>query len=222
MAYLIFWWYTCLDVMHIFSQISPLFVYFWSHVTQPHHPHAISIPNMCWFIMWQSGQLAFDNQCFSVQQLWHNSEIGQTKHEGLEHLCVCATWGRDPPQWYMWRCGGAGSNMTEECWDWVLSAQTKCEGFKWSWKWVNVVCVSDIRSQGPDTVVNERAGGGVPEGMAGADPTPIAECETLIWGWKHSNRVCTSGCCEYTDIFPFFSIIYSLYYFSDTFLTPII
>ena len=30
------------------------------------------------------------------------------------------------------------------------------------------------------------------------------------------------GCCEYTDIFPFFSIIYSLYYFSDIFLTPII
>ena len=45
-----------------------------------------------------------------------------------------------------------------------------------------MVCVSDIRSQGPDTVVNERAGGRVPEGMAGADPTSIAEGETLVWG----------------------------------------
>jgi hypothetical protein len=58
--------------------------------------------------------------------------------------------------------------MPEGCWEWVPNAQTERKGSEWSWKWVNVVCAGDIRSQGPDAVVNERAGAGVPEGMAGA------------------------------------------------------
>jgi hypothetical protein len=43
-------------------------------------------------------------------------------------------------------------------------------------------------------------------------PAQVSKCPT--------DPMC--HCCEYTDIFPFFFIIYSFYYFSDIFLTLII
>ena len=53
-------------------------------------------------------------------------------------------------------------------------------------------------------------------------PTMLGVIDRMLWHEEGYQITSVGTCCEYTDIFPFFFIIYSLYYFSDIFSTLII